>query len=379
MRFVPGATSLAGACLLACCAPAVGQEGSERTDGVPLRFDPPPGAAVSWVAKGSVELSLDQSDLSVRCEHGEAVENPSGDGLAQVGDTIRFDWSSAFRDTYRSLSDDRPSSFERTWSELGLALVRRGDDLKEPREVNLESPLVGETIGFTWEPANASYRTKRMGGEGKLAVEAIDSAAPWLPFSAILADRASPQTERWSVDPAGWIRSLWPGGFGDLGYGRTDVSAEWPTVHVAIVPELAPDPEVWLHAVEGELRATLEGSRTIDGRASRVMRLELDLTSAAPIEAWLPAFLEEEGLSRESLEMLGYHGDGIEWRWLGTGELLWSEQRGLMRSLAVDGDLSVRSHLAWSYLWDAPQVEEFFGELTETWVGRMSFRMELDE
>jgi hypothetical protein len=130
-----------------------------------------------------------------------------------------------------------------------------------------------------------------------------------------------------------------------------------------------------MESLQCEVRGRLAGPDA--GAPSDIFRIavDLDLRGSAPVDAWLRELLEEQGIPAEYIDMLEYRGRGIQWRYVATGHLDWSQSLGRMTKASIDGKLTVSYQLEWSYSWDAPSIEEFHGELAEWWEGDL--RVEL--
>ncbi len=319
----------------------------------------------------AIDLVLETTKLAGRCEHGDDFE-PEPRGLSEVGDRIHVDWLASFVDTASEVHSGTSLVFQRHWEELSLVLERKGVMVGPPR-VCLESPLKGSEVRYRWNPELGDYdKSVEEGADVPAGVTGtVGTLLPWMP----VVDGRIGEVPKWKVEPQDFVRSLWPGGFQRLGYGERGSGMEnWPGVHIAIVPELPPAPEVWMEGVAGKIAASLaDGGLTRDPDHASV-RLAVDIGGELAPEKWLRESLESAGITGEYAGLLGHSGKGLRWEWKAEGELIWSRQTGSWQDVHLDGELRVDYGLEWSYAWETPKAEQLFFEFLQVWRGAMSVR-----
>lgn len=340
--------------------------------GANLRAPTPPGSAIVYSLKASIWLELVDAEVTLRCEHGEANQKPSVHSLASIGDRLQLSWSSSFLEQYHEPRGDPVHRFDRHWNTLELAFARYSEAVIGPKDFLSRSPIEGHTVQFFPGDEIGQYDARWKGDGTSPPRELLADLQPELPSIVILSERPSSDERTWTVDPSRLIRSLWTGGFVDLGYGERGASTgDWPSVHIAIVPELPPRPEVWMNNITGTVQAASTDRQVngIDNHAA--IDLEFDVKSSNRAEKWVPDLLRKAGVDGDYVDMLGYRGHGVSWHLKGNGEVLWMQPDGSLRSMRIAGELSVRYDLSWSYKWDSPAIEEFVGDFFQEWRGQV--------
>jgi hypothetical protein len=327
-----------------------------------------PPTALDGNLKLTLKFELHEESTRLVSECGDEVE-PGSTGLAVHGDALQLEWEADWQDENRLLSGNWPTSFDRTYRRLGLRLVRSGEHGGSWQR-SLVSPLEGVLHRWQRNVRTCDYLRSALSSSGN--PPEISSLASDLSFSWILpGSRVWEKEESWELEAGDLVSSLWPGGFGPVGHlGRDDRSAELPMVHVAVVPSVPPDPLFWPSSVDGAVTAELKSVGP--GQIAQIA-LDYDVDVTMTIKDWFGrAFSgsEEEGALPRYLENMNYDG-GVTLSLKGEGEVWFALDGMLIDSIELNGDIQMQSNLQWSYSWDTPKIEEFFGTRSETWVGRI--------
>jgi hypothetical protein len=325
--------------------------------------------AESVLIEGAIDLTLTDTHAVVRCEHGDA--SPESRGMPATGDVVQIQWTSAFRDTPVEVAAHRPIRFDRNWTRSDLRYEQRGAAWVAPSSMEWSSPLLGHIVRFVLSKSGTYYDAEGVGEPNDLPAGTPGSLSGLrLPVDAL--PHALNSTGAAS-ECADLLRALWPVEFYGIGYGKRGSSNEdWPSVHIALIPELPPLPSLWLSDNRAALRLSSDKEPQEDGLAS----LEVEFAMGSTIDPKTiveAAFTNLEGGS-DYAEMMGFSGDGISWSWKGRGKLIRLGSNHTVRLLDLQGQLTVRYKLKWSYDWDAPAIERFNGEMLQEWTGNMAIR-----
>jgi len=323
---------------------------------------------LAYALSVSVALGLSNESLVVACEHGDVVEDPGARGIARVGDRIDVEWASIHLDRAVAERGDGIDRFARRWRKLEVVLNRHGAQVLEPEAVHLVSPLVEQEVLFEWDEARSAFVAAA--AQGNTEAEVLSTSHGGLPIVDALDGLSFTGNEVTSIDPGAFWCSLWPGGFGRLGYGeRGSEMVRWPSAHIAILPELPPRPEVWMEGVEGEIRGRLAERDAAALWDAVEIELDLDLRGSAPVDRWLLELLAEQGITDDYVDMLGHFGRGLRWRYVAKGCMDGSTAQRRITRASIEGKLAVSYELEYCYSWDSPSIEEFHGKLAEAWDG----------
>lgn len=327
----------------------------------------PSGAQESSAVAGHLELELEleveHSSTRVTCEHGNEV----GLGALEApekGETARLQWHAAWEDTNRVLFGSRLMRFDRTYGDLKLDLDRGG----ARGSLSLVSPLEGLPHRWSRNQDGPGYACSVLSDPEEATARVLATLESDLSFSWVLpANGFSQPGQVWHPETGDLIESLWPGGFGPAGHLGYDVSdGEYPSelmIHVALVPSITPDALFWSGTIDGDVRAELQA---LEAERVAVIALQFHTYTSIAIEDWFGALLHGE---KDFPTDLPYSGEGLRVALRGSGTVRWSIERKLLISVELSGEVEMDASLQWSYSWDAPQIEEFFGERSETWRG----------
>jgi hypothetical protein len=323
--------------------------------------------AESILIEGTIDLTLTDTHAVVRCQHGDA--SPESRGMPATGDVVQIRWDSAFRDTPVEGSIGRPIRFDRNWTRSELKYEQRGATWVAPGSMKWSSPLLGHTLRFGLSKSGADYNAESVDEPNDVPDDTLGSLSGLrLLVNALphALDSTGSSTECDDLPRALWPVELYGMSYGKRGYSNED----WPSVHIALIPELPPTPSLWLSGNRAVLRLSSDKEPQEDGLESFQIEFAMGSTidPKAIVEA---AFTKLEGGS-DYAEMMGFSGDGISWSWKGRGKLIRLGSNHTVRLLDLQGELTVRYKLEWSYDWDAPAIERFNGEMLQEWTGNMA-------
>jgi hypothetical protein len=323
-----------------------------------------PGAHAILTKSFTEQTTLEIDAFEVRV-NGETLEQDPADVRLETVRRVRF------TDEYAEVEAGRILDLLRTFDQIG-ADVQVAVELGESEEhaLELESELEGAVVRFEWDADEGEYlRSFEEGGTGDdehlAALELDADLVGFLPTEPIEVD------DTWEVDPVHLGRAFAPSGdlrlvadsLGSEPYRLLDREAMLGALQTA----LGATDDAW----EGEVSARYAGAGEVDGVQVGTIALEIDVTCEARQLDRLRRMIEHLGLgSGEDFSDLT-----LEWRAVGTGELLWNLERGHVHAFHAEVDLTVEAHLAQTQSFGEQEVEiEGFYELS----GRAAVTLETE-
>jgi hypothetical protein len=243
-----------------------------------------------------------------------------------------------FTDEYVTVDGDRPTRVRRTYDALSTESREAFGHGDSEESVNMgASELEGLSVVFTWDDDAEEYDAEFDGEEAdedlldELDIESV--------LAQFLPDDEVDEGDSWEVDIDAFIELSEPGGY-------LAILAEDEDENRDITTQLG-------EHLEGDIEATFEGLREVDGDELAVILLTLELASEFEREG------EEDG---EPVQTYRFEFE-LE------GEILWDVAAGLPRSLELEGDMAVtivarRELSAPQGELEIVQTQEFEGVLT---------------
>lgn len=347
-----------------------------QSDERELRFHPAEPARISKFVRSGLKLELVAATTT---QDGQPVVDA---GLAEPGTTLTVEQTAVVVDEFTLVADGFPYSFRRKYDHLVLTAGVLGSD-----PYRVEGVLQGRTVRFEWAEEEKAWDT-RLVGENRLPQELLEDLSVDRDFLWLLpAEFSPPKGKTWLVANEDLLAALAPDGYSSFGDGDQRPSTEsWLGGSLPIVPPLPRSTRFWTEAAEGRVLAEYKGRRDHNGDEVAVVTVTFDLRgSRDPLELANETIAmarssdpREQEILELWFEMLNYGGEGIKWTLKGTGELLWGIKDGHFRSFDLEGDVALRYHLTWRYVWDVPECtevaharreDEVTGERREDWEG----------
>lgn len=308
-----------------------------------------------------IDLELIHASTDLLDESGRDLDVPSS-GLSPVGARylVRCE-SGVLERRMRALNELAPDVVQE-YSDAKAELVAEPAVFGCGSPLEWESPAARRTVRFTLSDGGV-YRREVVGEPRQ--VSWLDGLILDHAFSCCLPP--SGEVEEWNVDAREFLSQLWLGGVVPIGYcSRSAGTSNWPSVHVAIVPELPPDPSFWLSCAGGDVsarRSRKEGNRDV------AVVTEFELHGRCDMIEWLEkSIAKSKNEWQEYVSTMGYEGC-VKWRLNGQGKIVWDEKLQKLILASIRGRIKVEYRLGWSYDWDAPAIQHFVGERVEIWSG----------
>lgn len=285
-------------------------------------FGPEEGTSCSKRIERTLELAQTETSLMV-------------DGT-DMSDTFEMDMETTFvavtavTDRYISVGDGRPSKFTRTFDELSSesSISASGPMGDVNADISGSSELEELTVVFTWDDDEEGYDVEfhedSAGDDGLLVGLNAD-----LDLFSLLPDDDVSEGDSWDVDANAMIAIFAPSGSVKI---KPD---DAPNMEMGQAP---PDPGAGLEEFEGDVTATFEGVRDVDGTRVAVISLSIDVSSAVDQTELVQNTMDGGGLP----EGLAFEIESSDMEFLfdGGGELLWDLERGIIYSLELSGDVT---------------------------------------
>ncbi|MCZ6598395.1 MAG: hypothetical protein O7B99_12205 [Planctomycetota bacterium] len=266
-----------------------------------LTWAPAEGTTLIRVFESERESSLAEMHMVIDGEERDPPELPDFRSTYSERITVT--------DELVSVGDGRPLELRRTFDEL---FREAAIEAEESLSFELVSDLVDETVVFRWDEDEEEYVIEPED-------ESLDEALfEWLEedmdLRLFLPEGEVDEGDSWDVDIEAYKRMINPGGF--LGFyseevGERDEQQEEFARSV-------------LDALEGDITATLDGTRDEDGVNVAVIALAIEVSAEVDREV-------EADEGPERTEAFAFERE-LE------GELLWNLDAGVFHSLELEGD-----------------------------------------
>jgi hypothetical protein len=275
-------------------------------------FTPEEGLELTESYEQKMFLELEDMELVVTV-NGEEQEQEIGEVEITIASVDHVE----FTDEYVSVDGARPTKVRRTYdalsSESNESFTSEEGDSDES-ESSSESELEGESVVFSWDEDAEEYEAEYDGdGADEDLLDELDVESVLARF---LPDGDVDEGDSWEVDVEAFNELSEPGGY------------------LAILEEdEEPNRDFTLQVTEnmtGDIEATFQGMREVDGDELAVVHLVLELTSEVS---------EEQDLEEEGAE--GRLTQSYDFEFELEGDLLWNLETGVPHSCELEGDASV--------------------------------------
>lgn len=292
-----------------------------------LRFAPAEGSSVTRTFEKKSTLSLEQ----------QVIEGMTGPSVPDVEMTMVMNQHIVVTDEFARMREGSPARLVRTFDELeGEISATQTTELlgqRNEREQNMrsKSALLGKKVAFTWDAEHGRYDKAFVPEEKENdLLGALDED---MDLRVLLPAGEVAVGDAWDVDLASFHRVLAPGG------------------DVALVPEATDDRSIRTRGdaqsleqslgkdLEGHVRATLAGTREVDGVTLARVTIEVNVHSDVDMTA------AARKAQESSDGPAGVEIDSVraEYSLEGKGELLWDLAANRFRSFELSGQTSIKS------------------------------------
>ena len=301
-----------------------------------LSFSPSKDASVEITFENSAEFFLDDFSASVMGNDMTAM-------LGDVDVSVNLEMESTFSDTYRTVSDGRPVSFERTYgaSNIGGDFTGSSDGEAESKSFSIDSALEDATVRFTWNDEDEDY-TRAFVDDEEADEALLKGLLPRLDLAFMLPEGAVKADDTWAVDPIQLASLLIPGG--DLAYdieGRED--ADFSDFEGAMGNEDAYAAVTKL--MEGEVTATFKGMGEGDSSHLAEILIEMDISGeedfADMVADAIRKGLEASGQEVPMDQIPEFNTFALAVGFEGEGTLVWDMRSGHVASFAMTSEIEV--------------------------------------
>ncbi len=268
-----------------------------------LAFAPEQGLVLEKRCSFEGEVELEEFSVLV---NGSAVDAPK----PSVQNT--FDGAMVVTDTYAELADGRVTKLLRRFDELAQHQASTVND-NQGDERDLESPLEGATVAFTWDGDAASYSVA-FEGEEERDEELLEGLEASLDFEVLLPAKEVAVDDTWSVESEELREVLSMGG--EMHFESEDS------------PQEKLFDEAMKEKLEGTVTCTYRGTREVEGRSLAVIEIELSGEGRAEAEE-----TQENGQVEVTVQRTADAGIDLK------GELLWDAAAGHFQSFEVSGEI----------------------------------------
>lgn len=240
--------------------------------------------------------------------------------LGDVEGTISSVKNVEFTDEYIAVDGDRPTEVRRTYDAISTELIEahaEGDGDSVVSEKTGASELEELSVVFTWDDDAEEYGAEYDGEEAD--EDLLDELEIGSVLARFLSDDEVEEGDSWEVDVDAFNKLSAPGGYlAILTEGEDEDEDRDSSRQIA-------------DNLEGDIVATFDGLREVDGEEFAVVLLTLELVTEVEREGKLE---EQDGVERRIGETASFEFE-LE------GELLWDVAAGLPRSLQLEGDMSI--------------------------------------
>ncbi|MFT4709721.1 MAG: hypothetical protein ACI9D0_000257 [Bacteroidia bacterium] len=301
-----------------------------------LTFSPAEDATVTITFENSAEFFLDDFSASVMGNDMTAM-------LGAVDVSVNMEMESEFTDTYKTVSEGRPVSFERTYgaSNIGGEFTGSSDGESESQSFSIDSALEDSTVRFTWNDEDEDY-TRAFVDDEEADADLLKGLLPRLDLGFMLPEGEVNVGDTWELDPLQLAAMLIPGG--DLAYdveGREDADfSDFEGVMgndeaYAAVSKL----------MEGEVTATFKGMGEGDDSNLAEILVAMDISGeedfADMVADAIRKGLEASGQDIPMDQIPDFNTFALAVGLDGEGTLVWDMRSGHVASFTMSAEIEV--------------------------------------
>lgn len=276
-------------------------------DGV--RFEPAEGLKLTKTFEGHLEFELDEMTMLMNGEEQDAPMDEMPAGFA--------DYTIIVTDTFKSVSDGRPTDLSRSFIEVsGSAESSEGDS----EEGSMED-IEGTTVRFAWDDEEGAYEVTFEEGDGE--EEALALLTPDMDYRALLPRGDVSVDDEWQVSGNDILRILIPG-IDIRAAAESGVEIDGEEIPEAVVDLL----DDFLGGITAT--CTYKGASEDDGTEVSEIALSVEIASSVDIDP--SAFGEDMDMGGGEMEITVGLNMELE------GTLLWNQAAGHFHSFLLEGE-----------------------------------------
>ena len=285
-----------------------------------LTFSPAADSTVAITFENSAEFFLDDFSASVMGNDMTAM-------LGSVDASVNMEMESDFTDTYKSVTDGRPMSFERTFgaANIGGEFTGSSDGGSESESFSIDSALEDATVRFTWNEEDEDY-TRAFVDDEDADADLLKGLMPRLDLAFMLPEGEVKVGDTWTMDAIQLASLLIPGG--DLAYdveGRDD--ADFSDFEGAMVT------------------ATFKGMGEGDSSHLAEIQIEMDISGeedfADMVADAIRKGLEASGQEIPMDQIPEFNTFALSVGFEGEGTLVWDMRAGHAASFNMSSEIEV--------------------------------------
>ncbi|MEX1025888.1 MAG: hypothetical protein WD226_12515 [Planctomycetota bacterium] len=306
------------------------------TTAVQLAFAPAEGKELTKTFTTTSDLML--QDLSLTADGQDLTEL-----FGAIEASLESENVVVVTDVYAAMDDGRPKRLERTFDSLSattsISASAAGEGSDDTSEI--DSPLEGETVVFTWNPELSEYDVRyaddSAGDEALLAGLSED-----MDLRAFLPGREIEVGDSWEIELEQLGSTLMPGG--NLGWGGDEVdSMDFDAFAEMFEDGFAGLADDLLH---GTCTLTFASLSDVEGIKIANMDLTIEIDGTADMSQLLTESIEEIVEQQDVAPDITVQRADVFLEFSGEGKLAWNLTAGHAHSLYVTGDLVVGCEIA---------------------------------
>ena len=301
-----------------------------------------PGEGVSLTKTFSVEGKLELDEMEVLM-NGEA--NPM---MPSMEMSMTWDQAIKIADQYVKLGDGRPAELTRHFEDIAqeidmeMSMEMMGQTNDQNAKGTGTSDLEGKTITFHWDEGSEEYAASfAEGTEGE--EDLLEGLIEDMDLRMLLPADEVAEGDEWDIPTSALVDLFAPGG--DLKWDVEMEGGDAMSMGGGDPETMSNLRDMFGESVKGTATARYAGTRSVDGTSGTfaVIELKIDIESANDLtekieEAMAESLPEGVDVSLESVDM--------EFTFAGGGELVWDLRGGHMKSLAIEGDVTIGMDMA---------------------------------
>jgi hypothetical protein len=301
-----------------------------------ISFAPSSDASIEMTYENNAEFFLDE--LSVNF-----MGNDMGGLIGAIDASVNIELESTFTDTYRSVEDGQPMSFQRVYGAANIggegSMEAQGES--ESNSFSVDSALENATVSFKWDEEEEEY-TRAFVDDEEADDTLLQGLLPRLDLAFMLPEEGVSVDDEWQVDAIQIASLLVPGG--DLAYdveGRDE--ADFSSFDGGMDSDEAYDTLVEL--IDGDVTAKFKGMREDDESHLAEIQITMDISGeedfADKIVDAILAGIEASGGDVPTDAIPEFNTFALSVAFDGEGTLMWDVRAGHAASFTMSSEVEV--------------------------------------
>lgn len=302
--------------------------------GTEITFSVSSGTTLTKTFEVTTDVTMDSFDMTMNGQ-----EPPM---LPSMDLSLRNEVTMVFEDTYKGVSDGRPTSVSRTYETLSgegestMEMEIMGETQNEDSSAVMSSVLEGESVEFEWDEKAESYTTVLPDGSA-LEEDDVEGLLEDTDFRALLPDDEVSEGDEWEIDISKLQGILSPGGNLLLVPEETEDAGSAMGMGSNDMGDLN---DYFNEDCEGEFTAVFDGLQKTDDGEFAAIKFTFEISNAIDITERVQESLEDSDLPEGVGEMEVEHVD-LEVAYEGEGILLWDLKAGHFHSYEASGEFEM--------------------------------------